>query len=263
MPEQPKVGGIPARTVVIGGVLGVGAYFVWRWWQGRNASASSALAGGSTIPGGGAVTGTPATPTTLAAWQEAALAFGTDPIATLNAVTNWLAGNCVDQAGYGGLTQAIQQLGLPPGITTFPVLTVCPSGSSGGSGAGSGAGGSGTSSGGSGAGGSPAAGGGSSAPTPNQATAPTIVGPAGTVFVLAGGGPGPIGTGPLLIPASQAGAPVISTPEGAAPTPAGEAAALGPSYGSYAIHGPGGIEQFLGTRAQAEAEAKATGGTIV
>lgn len=189
MPTDRKPGtiaGIPTRTLLIGGAVGGAAFLVYRYIKGRSAGASTALTGGTTIPAGGTTTSTSATPATLAAWQQQALQYGTNPFDMLNAITNWLAGNCVDQSGYSGLTQAVQQLGLPPGLTTFPVLTVCANGNPAGSSSGSGAGG--TSGGGSGGSGA-SAGGGSTAPTPNLPAAtvmPIPASPNGTLVPTVG-----------------------------------------------------------------------------
>jgi|SRR5215472_830553 len=154
------------RKWIIGAGAGVAVYLGYRWYRSRQgAAASTASTAGGTIPPGGTVVTNKAAPTTLAAWQNDALQFG-DPVSTLNAITNWLAGNCVDSAGFGALSTAITSLGLPPGLTQFPVLTVCPSaGTTNGSGAGSGANGTGSSGG--GAGQTGAAGGGASAALPS------------------------------------------------------------------------------------------------
>lgn len=130
-----KAGPFTRKQWLIGGGGGMLAYLGFRWYRNRSgsgaAATSTAPAGGDSIPAGAAgatVTSSgPGTPTTLAGWQQAALAYG-DPISTLNAVTNWLAGNCVDQGGYNALAGAIAGLGLPPGFTTLPVLQVCSSG---------------------------------------------------------------------------------------------------------------------------------------
>ena len=222
MPEwlTRKYGPLPAWQWAALGAVG---YFGYRWWKNRQ-SANAALAGpaaGGTIPGASVQSSGSPLPSTLAQWQQDALAFGQDPISTLNAVTNWLAGNCVDPAGYGGLTAAIGSLGLPPGFTNYPVLTVCPGSTPGGSSAGSGAGGSGSSGG--GTGGTPAAtGGGSTAPAPNLAA---------------------ILQGVAYHPAAYPGAPQIGT----FTVPAFPAGAVNP-YG-VATPGPGGQVEVVGNTA--------------
>jgi hypothetical protein len=122
---KAKVGPFTGRQWLIGGVGAGVLFFGYRWWRNRQAGAalgaSTALAGGTTIPPG---QGQPSqVPQTLSEWEQAALGFGGIP--TLNAWNNWIAGNCVDQGGYNGLQAAITALGLPPGISSFPVLSVC------------------------------------------------------------------------------------------------------------------------------------------
>lgn len=124
-----RIGPFTGKQWAIGIVGGGGGYLLYRWYENRQASnaaaAQTASTAGSTIPAGESQSSGTAAPATIAAWQQAALGYGSNPIETLNAVTNWLAGNCVDSTGYGGVTAAIQALGLPPGLTTIPILTVC------------------------------------------------------------------------------------------------------------------------------------------
>jgi len=57
------------------------------------------------------------------------VADGLDANGALNAITAWLNGNCVTQAGYNALQAVITSDGLPPGFTgsQVPSLSVCAS----------------------------------------------------------------------------------------------------------------------------------------
>lgn len=121
-------------------LVGAGTFLGYRYLKDRSAAnaalAASGLTGGTTIPDD---TGTTTATTTgagsfvsQAAWEQAMLTFltsssGLDPADALNAVTSWLNGNCVTQAGYNAISAAIvsTSVGLPPGYTNIPTLSVC------------------------------------------------------------------------------------------------------------------------------------------
>lgn len=119
-----------------------GGFLGYRYLKARSA-ASSALAasgttGGTTIPQGAIQTSSPSTGlagtfSSQGQWEQAALSFltgnGVAPADALNGITNWLSGNCVSEAVYRELSAALvsSSVGLPPGYTALPTLTVCPS----------------------------------------------------------------------------------------------------------------------------------------
>ena len=47
----------------------------------------------------------------------------------LNDVNGWLSGQCVSAAGYKAIGNIVETLGLPPGFSTVPALSVCASSS--------------------------------------------------------------------------------------------------------------------------------------
>lgn len=121
--------------------VGAGTFIVYRYVKARNAAsaanAASGLTGGSLIPnniGLPTATNTPAGNfSSVTSWTQAALAAltsgGMNPADALNAITSFLNGNCVSQAAYNGLGQALNStsVGLPPGYSAVPTLSVCPS----------------------------------------------------------------------------------------------------------------------------------------
>lgn len=122
------------------GAEAVGGFLLFRFIRARRSSSSglqsltaTPLTGGSTIPPGGGTTTTQApTYSTLAQWITAALGeVSTTPgysnTAALNDLTSWLNGSCVSAAGFTAIGNAIMSIGLPPGFSTPPTLTVCPS----------------------------------------------------------------------------------------------------------------------------------------
>jgi len=124
------------------GLAAVGGYLGYRYLKAREAASAATVAsgttGGTTIPTGtvqtsGSTTGLAGTFTSLAAWEQAALTYltgnGVDPGDALNGVTSWLNGNCVSQEVYNQLSGALtsSSVGLPPGFSTVPTLSVCPS----------------------------------------------------------------------------------------------------------------------------------------
>lgn len=127
---------------------GLAAFLLYRFYKARRASSgltsltATPLTGGSTIPAGqssgSSASGTPAY-STLSAWITAALAeVATTPgysnTAALNDLTSWLNGSCVSAAGFTAIGNAIMSIGLPPGFSTPPTLSVCPSSGSSNSG---------------------------------------------------------------------------------------------------------------------------------
>ena len=124
------------------GLAAVGGYLGYRYLKAREAADAATVAsgttGGTTIPTGtvqtsGSTTGLAGTFTSLAAWEQAALTYltgnGVDPGDALNGVSSWLNGNCVSQTIYNQLSGALtsSSVGLPPGFSTVPTLSVCPS----------------------------------------------------------------------------------------------------------------------------------------
>lgn len=122
------------------GAVGVGTYLVYRYLRARSAAnagiAASGTTGGTLIPndiGLPAATAIGAgTFSSQAGWEQAALTFltgnGQSPGDALNGINQWLQGNCVSEAAYNAISQALvsTSVGLPPGYTTLPTLSVCP-----------------------------------------------------------------------------------------------------------------------------------------
>jgi len=117
-----------------------GGYLVFRYIRARESAsaltAASGTTGGTLIPND---IGLPAASSTGAgsfasqsSWEQAALSFltgnGLSPGDALNGVNSWLNGNCVSQAAYNAISGALvsSSVGLPPGYTTLPTLSVCP-----------------------------------------------------------------------------------------------------------------------------------------
>jgi hypothetical protein len=118
----------------------LGSYVIYRYIKARQAaaalSAASGTTGGTLIPND---IGLPASASTLAgtfssvaSWEQALLANlvsqGMNPADALNAATSFLNGNCVSQVAYNGIATAVESnnVGLPPGFTSTPTLSVCP-----------------------------------------------------------------------------------------------------------------------------------------
>jgi hypothetical protein len=126
------------------GASAVGVFLVYRYLKARNAAAAAAasgLSGGSLPPNaiGNPPPGSPGsaasgagTFSSIAAWEQAGLTFlvagGLSPGQAFNSLNNWLQGNCVSQAAYNALSAMIvsSSVGLPPGYSNIPTLTVCP-----------------------------------------------------------------------------------------------------------------------------------------
>jgi hypothetical protein len=123
------------------GLVLVGGYLGYRYIKAREAADEAAVASGTT--GGTLIpndVGLPSTSTvggagtfsSLAGWEQAMLTFltgnGLDSADALNGVNAWLNGNCVSQAAYNAIAAALvsSSVGLPPGYTTLPTLSVCP-----------------------------------------------------------------------------------------------------------------------------------------
>jgi hypothetical protein len=143
MPDTPakKKGGKKLLGLGTGTWVGIGAGGLGILWYLRKRSAAAAAAaatgttGGTTIPAAdGSSTSSVAAPTTLAEWINDALPMvttsGYTSTQALNDINDWLAGQCVTQAGYSALGQLVSALGVPPGYTTLPPITVCAGSSS-------------------------------------------------------------------------------------------------------------------------------------
>jgi hypothetical protein len=123
-----------------------GTFVVYRFLKARSAasaaagtSAAQGLTGGSLIPNdiglpsGTSNTGGAGTFSSVAAWTQALLtslvAGGMSPGDSYTAAQAFLNGNCVSQAAYTGIATALESgsVGLPPGYTAPPALSVCPS----------------------------------------------------------------------------------------------------------------------------------------
>lgn len=154
MPDAKKKGGNPLTRrlgpLPIWGwaAAGGGGFILYRFVRARRATGAAIAATGTTgggatgtIPiGGTGVTspiGTAAgTFASVAAWEQAMLTFltgnGLSPGDAFSAVTSFLNGNCVSQAAYNAISQALvsSSVGLPPGFsaTSTPTLSVCPVG---------------------------------------------------------------------------------------------------------------------------------------
>jgi hypothetical protein len=113
--------------LVVGGGL---VYYVIRERSKAAAATTSGLSGGTTVPVAVTTTGGTTGPTTLAAWIQDALSQITSGTYTsseaLNDINSWLGGNCVSKAGYSAIGNLVASLGEPPGYSTLPVLSVCP-----------------------------------------------------------------------------------------------------------------------------------------
>jgi hypothetical protein len=111
--------------------------FLWFRRREQNAAALSSTAGAPVTsqplnvappsPSGAA-----GPPGTLSQWQAAAVQWMAtngqlNANEALNAVSDFLSGNCLSSTGYTGLSGALGAIGLPPGITSFSPITVCPS----------------------------------------------------------------------------------------------------------------------------------------
>jgi hypothetical protein len=122
----------------------VGGFLLFRYIRARqNANSGLAqftatpLTGGNTIPTaagafGGPTSGAAPTYSTLSAWITAALGQvstvpGYSNTSALNDLTAWLNGGCVSAAGFNFIGNFIASGGLPPGFSTPPTLSVCPS----------------------------------------------------------------------------------------------------------------------------------------
>lgn len=133
--KTPKKGGkklLGLSPWVWGGIVvgGGGIYYILRKRSEAAAAAATGTSDGGTTPASGSTSGTTTLPATLAAWFNDALG-GDYTTATysssdlLNDLNSWLGGNCVSTAGYSVIGNLVTTLGVPPGYTTTPVLSVC------------------------------------------------------------------------------------------------------------------------------------------
>ena len=140
-----KVGPLPVWGY---GAVGVGAFLVFRLLRSRKSSGTTTatpLSGGIGIPGGqvaGNVSGLPVF-SSFSSWEQAAISAMAggqlDPATALNGLTSWINGQCVTQNQYAGISSIIETVGLPPGFSSVPTLSVCaPPGATSGGGAGNG-----------------------------------------------------------------------------------------------------------------------------
>jgi len=134
-PLTKKLGPLPAWGWA---AAAAGGFFVWRWYEGRNASNAAteaqALSDENSVPSSsGAGTGVTTTsgttaPTTLGQWEEDAIGLMIGPNYSadqaFNDITAWLNGQPVSSQGYASLSGVITQLGLPPTGGTLPPITV-------------------------------------------------------------------------------------------------------------------------------------------
>ena len=130
-----KVGPLPVWGYA---AAGAGGFLIYRYLKARSAAAASTAAsgttGGTTIPNDLGLEGTQSTQasfSTVAAWETALLDYltgnGMDPADAFTAAQAYLGGTCVSQAAYNGLASAFisPNVGLPPGFTSPPALSVC------------------------------------------------------------------------------------------------------------------------------------------
>jgi hypothetical protein len=129
---KKKVGPLPIWAYP---VLGGGAFLIYRFIKSREASsaaaAGTATSGGTDIPAGQSTSSSTTLPTfsSLSDWEQAAISAmssGTlSPADALNGLTDWINGQCVSADQFKGISQIISSVGLPPGFSTVPVLSVC------------------------------------------------------------------------------------------------------------------------------------------
>lgn len=138
-PAKPAVkapaarhGGLTTWEWVGVAALAFGVYYVYRRYEADVAANSTASTAGGTIPATVEATSASSAPSTLSQWIQAALG-GSNTTATytssdlLNDITDWLAGQCVSQAGVPVLGNLVATLGTPPGYSTTPTITACSS----------------------------------------------------------------------------------------------------------------------------------------
>ena len=122
------------------GAVGVGAFLIFRLLKSRSkggtaSAANIPLSGGIGIPAGQSGVG-PQTFASFGGWQQAAIAAMAggvlSPADALNGLTSWINGQCVTPGQYNGISSIITTVGLPPGFSAVPTLSVCPSSGSGG-----------------------------------------------------------------------------------------------------------------------------------
>ena len=116
------------------GAVGVGAFLIYRLLKSRSkggtaSAANIPLSGGIGIPAGQSGVG-PQTFASFGGWQQAAIAAMAggilSPAEALNGLTAWINGQCVSANQYTGISSIITTVGLPPGFSSVPTLSVCP-----------------------------------------------------------------------------------------------------------------------------------------
>lgn len=116
------------------GAVGVGAFLIFRLLKSRSkggtaSAANIPLSGGIGIPAGQSGVG-PQTFASFGGWQQAAIAAMAggvlSPADALNGLTSWINGQCVTAGQYNGISSIITTVGLPPGFSSVPTLSVCP-----------------------------------------------------------------------------------------------------------------------------------------
>jgi hypothetical protein len=137
-----KIGPLPLWVYPL---IGGAGFLIYRYVEDRNAAAATTASTAAESAGTGSDTGTDAdtsstgtipTFASLAAWEQAAVAAMANgkltPAEGLNGLTDWINGQCVDAEQYAGIGSIIETIGLPPGFSTVPVLSVCATKSAGG-----------------------------------------------------------------------------------------------------------------------------------
>lgn len=114
------------------GVGGIGiVYYLHKRSTAAAAAAATGLTDANTAPAADSTSATTTPPATLAAWINDALGTSTTATYTntnlLNDINEWLGGNCVSAAGYSAIGNLVSTLGVPPGYSTTPTLSVCSS----------------------------------------------------------------------------------------------------------------------------------------
>jgi hypothetical protein len=142
---KPKGKGISKRVGPLPywgwAAVGAGTFVLYRYLRARSSANAALVAsgttGGTTIPGdlaaaGGAVATGAGSFASQGAWEQAMLTYltgnGISPTAAYAGLTSWLDGNCVSSTLYNGISAALtsSSVGLPPGFSNPPVLSVCP-----------------------------------------------------------------------------------------------------------------------------------------
>jgi hypothetical protein len=114
----------------------VGAYILYKRHVEDEASAATGTTDENTgepvDTGASSSTTSPTVPTfsTFAEWEQAAIAAMTSgnysSANALNDLSAWTSGGCVSAAGYTAIGGILETVGLPPGFSSVPTLSVCP-----------------------------------------------------------------------------------------------------------------------------------------